>query len=170
MKRSLENDPRKRFSDAMAMESAFIRIRAKCLRFSSKASVTQARTVPLKPRDWRTVRRRQFVKEFGSVLETDFTCQKCDGPVSEAMGFCPWCGDDRTYFPDRTRLSQCCPRCNRGLKLDWSYCPWCRTKVRKRWKIPGVKETCTSCGWGVLSSYWSHCGWCGKALAAQRAA
>jgi serine/threonine-protein kinase len=212
LKRSLENDPRKRFSDAMAMESAFLRIRAKCLRFASKASVTQARTVPLKPRDWRTVRRRQFVKEFGSVLETDFTCQKCDGPVSEAMGFCPWCGDDRTYFPDRTRLSQCCPRCNRGLKLDWSYCPWCygggfelatqreysdsryvrgcqnsacdrkellpfmkycpwcRTKVRKRWKIPGVKETCTSCGWGVLSSYWSHCGWCGKALAAQRAA
>ena len=211
LKRSLENDPRKRFSDAMAMESAFLRIRARSLRHASRNMTGSVGNRSSSQRDWRTVRRRQFVREFGSRLETDFSCSKCEGPVSEAMSFCPWCGDDRTYFPDETRFPQCCPRCNRGMKLDWSYCPWCygggfelgshrefsdqryvgrcsnrsctrkellpfskycqwcRTKVRHTWEIPGVTERCHSCDWGIVSSYWNHCGWCGKGIAAKHA-
>jgi hypothetical protein len=44
------------------------------------------------------------------------------------------------------------------------YCPWCRRKVRRSWKIEGVKDRCPSCGWGVLRDYWDYCPWCGRSI------
>lgn len=125
LRRSMALDPRKRFQDARAMNSAYRRIRGKVLRFRQRRASEALEQVTVVKRDWRTVRRRQFLREYGAVLEADYSCRKCEGPVAESMTTCPWCGDDRTVHDGGTRYPQCCPRCERGMKLDWPYCPWC---------------------------------------------
>ncbi len=206
VRRSIEVEPRKRFRDAAQMLEAFRRVKPRSLLFAETGAIS--RKAPEREiRDWQDVRRRQFLRTYGAVLETNAVCRKCEGPVAESMTTCPWCGVARESIREATRFPAMCPRCGRGLKLDWvycpwcygpgfepqtsrqytdvryqarcpgenctrrslmpfmRYCPWCHRKVRKKWKIPGVSETCAACGWGVLREFWSYCPWCGKALA-----
>ncbi len=204
VRRAIEVDPYKRFPSAIAMLASLRRIKSRVLQHRGPRTVSSSRTES--KRDWRTVQRRQFQRLFGAALQTRHACSRCEGPVSEAMMYCPWCGQERARFDGESRFSQQCPRCYRGLKLDWSfcpwcygggfevatsrklsdvrysarcsnpncsrrqlmpfmrYCPWCRRKVMRKWKIPGSSDTCSSCGWGVVSEYWSYCPWCGKKL------
>ncbi len=203
LRRSLELDPKKRFRNAQQMLAGFQRIKNRAIR-KQRASISSRQTQT--KRDWKTLRFSQFRKQFGKSLETNCQCSKCQGPVSEPMICCPWCGDSRAVFKDVTSFPRCCPRCNRGLKLDWEYCPWCfgpgfevetsrqfpdsryaakcsspkcdrqslmpfmrycpwcRTKVRRKWKLAGTKDSCKSCGCGVAKEYWSFCPWCGKGM------
>lgn len=207
LRRAMEVDPRKRFPHAGTMLSAFEQCKPKALKRGSRGSSTSRRG---KQRDWRTIKHRQFQKQFGKALQTHFACSQCEGPMSEAMRACPWCGSDHSVHYAETDFPQQCPRCLRGLKLDWHfcpwcfgagfevsttrqyadarylplqtarcsnadcprkelmpfmrYCPWCRRKVRKKWKIPGSKQTCGSCGWGVVGEFWDFCSWCTKNL------
>jgi serine/threonine-protein kinase len=123
LRRAIEIDPRKRCANAGAMLAAFQRVKPRALKPRGKrsAAATNSRKRP----DWRTVRRRQFQRQFGKALETNHTCSQCAGPVSETMTTCPWCGVDRSVHEGETRFPQQCPRCHRGMKLDWAYCPWC---------------------------------------------
>ena len=204
VRKAMEVSPRKRYSDAGQMRGAFLRARTLALRYATVRQ--QQKTGGTKKRDWRLVRRQQFQREFGKLLEMRFECPKCGGPVAEPMQACPWCGAKRKMHREETRFPAQCPRCGRGMKLDWRYCPWCygpgfepttnrrysdtryrarcshsrcsrrelmpfmrycpwcRQKVRRTWKVPGSTDTCKSCGWGVLGSYWSHCPWCGSRL------
>lgn len=123
LRRAIQIDPRKRFANAGAMLSAFQRIRTRALKPRGKRSNGAASS--RKGPDWRTVRRRQFQRQFGKILETNHTCSHCEGPVSETMTTCPWCGADRSVHEGPTRFPQQCPRCHRGMKLDWTYCAWC---------------------------------------------
>jgi len=204
IRRSIEVDPRKRFESAVQMLGAFRRVKA---RAASPSAARRARSQNgAAVRDWKTVRRRQFMQQYGKLLDTRFKCCRCDGPVSESMQVCPWCGEKDPLPKGETAFPAQCTRCKRGMKLDWvycpwcygpgyephtsrelpdkryqakcsnpqctrkvlmpfmRYCPWCRSKVRRKWKIPEVKETCSSCGWGALSAFWSHCPWCGKRI------
>jgi hypothetical protein len=205
LRRALELDHRKRFDDAVRMAAAFRRLKPRALR--GAPARRQRRSKPKNSRtDWRTIRRRAFLKEYRSILEVRGTCGRCHGPVAETMRFCPWCGTMRRIAADKTRFRGRCPRCKRGMKTDWRfcpwcygpavnpqaiprysdvrytarcsnrscedgalmpfmrYCPWCRRKVRKAWKIEGVKDRCPSCGWGVLRDYWEYCPWCGRSV------
>jgi hypothetical protein len=76
-------------------------------------------------RDWRDIRQRQFLKQYGRQLETQLECGRCNGPVSEYMHTCPWCGVGMKVLHEETKFPSSCPRCKRGMKLDWQYCPWC---------------------------------------------
>ncbi|MEX0937615.1 MAG: serine/threonine-protein kinase [Pirellulales bacterium] len=207
LRKALEVDPRKRYADADQMLAALRRIKRRVLRQAGNSTGTKRQRDTTKNRDWKTVRRRQFQKQYGKLLHTHHHCKHCDGPVSEAMQACPWCGKPRRKHHGGTRFPAQCPRCERGLKLDWiycpwcfgagfepmsnrhfsdvrydarcanprctrkdlmpfmRYCPWCRTKVRRKWKIPGTSEKCQSCGWGVLSAFWRYCPWCAKTQA-----
>ena len=204
LKRTMELDARKRFRDAVQLEAAYDSIRSRAL----KAPTTTGTKAPKKPKtsDWRQVQKKEFLRLYGSDLEAIYECDKCHGPVSEAMHGCPWCGKHRTKHTDDTKFPQCCPRCHRGMKLDWvycpwcygggfepssdrqytdkryrskctnpgcerkllmpfmRYCPWCQTKVKRLWPLPGSKQSCQRCGWGVAGDYWSYCPWCTKAL------
>lgn len=208
MQRAMEIDPRKRYPHAGAMLAALERCKSKALKPDGRAASVSARGT--KKRDWRTVQRQQFQKQFGKTLDTHFECSQCEGPMSEAMHACPWCGADHSIHHGETDFPQQCPRCNRGLKLDWHfcpwcygagfevptnreyadnrylplsvarctktkcdrkelmpfmcYCPWCKGKVQRKWKIEGSKDTCISCGWGVVAGFWNHCAWCSKKL------
>lgn len=205
IRRAIEIDPRIRYHDAGQMLKAFQRVKARALRY--KGGRSSVRGKKKNKRDWRTVRHQQFQRHYGKALETRHRCKKCNGPVSETMKVCPWCGSSRKIYREKTNFPSQCPRCHRGMKLDWEYCPWChgagfqvratrdytdvryqarcnnpscsrkdlmpfmrycpwcRRKVKRKWKIPGSNEKCSSCGWGVLRAFWNHCPWCCKSLA-----
>ncbi|MHC4399500.1 MAG: protein kinase domain-containing protein [Planctomycetota bacterium] len=99
-------------------------------------------------------------------------CPRCRRGMKLDWSYCPWCfgpGFEVTTarrYSDKRYEGRCSnPECSRRLLMPFMrYCPWCRRKVRRNWKVPGSKETCSSCGWGVFRSYWDHCAWCGKRL------
>lgn len=58
-------------------------------------------------------------------LELIADCFRCNGPISEAMSFCPWCGTSENSFIEITRYPLVCPDCERGVRREWPMCPWC---------------------------------------------
>ena len=124
LKRSLELKPSRRFEDAGQMLAAYLRAKPKVLRHYTRTRRPKKanRTTT---RDWKAIRLHQFERQFGRLLNTHLKCRECEGPVSEFMLACPWCGDDRKILRDESTFPTVCRRCNRGTKLDWAYCPWC---------------------------------------------
>ena len=166
LRRAIEADPRKRYSDAVHMQSAFRRIRNRALRRKSSRRTVSGGGLTTK-RDWRTVRRRQFLKQYGQLLETFSRCTRCEAPVSERMSCCPWCGNDRSVHRGDTRFPTQCPRCYRGLKLDWRYCPWCygegfEVGTTRRYSDARYTARCTnsSCTRKELMPFMRYCPWC----------
>ena len=202
--KALSVEPRRRYADAGKMQKAF---RIARRRGAKKHSGKKPRS-PRKARQngWRSLQRREFTRRFGPVLATRHCCVRCQGPVSEAMTNCPWCGAARKLHRGDVAFPIRCPRCQRGMKLDWRYCPWCygpgfeqqgnRTysdrryearctnpacpredlmpfmrycpwchrKVKKPWRLPGAKDRCPRCKWGVAGEFWHYCPWCGRSL------
>jgi serine/threonine-protein kinase len=165
IRRSLEVDQKKRFRDASHMLAEFRRIKPRGIR-------KHAAAVPPKKQnnhDWRTLRHRQFKKQYGRTLGKLYACRKCHGLVSESMRCCPWCRDDRTRFPDDTSFPECCPRCLRGMKLDWRYCPWCygagfEVETNRQFKDARYSGRCqnTKCQRKSLMPYMRYCPWCSR--------
>jgi eukaryotic-like serine/threonine-protein kinase len=123
LRRSLEMKPAKRFENGEAMLTAYLRAKAKALRYASRP--TRRKSKSTTKRHWKEIRQQQFLKQFGKLLQTKHHCGRCGGPVSEAMHGCPWCGVERKVFRGETDFPAHCKRCRRGIKLDWHYCPWC---------------------------------------------
>ncbi len=97
-------------------------------------------------------------------------CRLCNRGVKLDWRFCPWCyspgvepAENRSYS-DKRYVARCSnPDCPDGrLMAFMRYCPWCHRKVRRKWKIPRSRETCSRCGWGVVRDFWEYCPWCGK--------
>jgi hypothetical protein len=204
VRKAMETSPRKRYGHGQQMQTAFHRAKTQALRLATVRRTQK--TGGTDRRDWQRLRRQQFKREFGAILDTRFQCPTCAGPVAETMQACPWCGAARKVHRENTAFPAQCPRCGRGMKLDWRYCPWCygpgfepakrrqysdkryearcanarcsrkdlmrfmrycpwcRRKVQRTWKIATSADTCPSCGWGVVRSYWSFCPWCGSKL------
>ena len=165
LRRAMEVDPYKRFPNAVAMLAALRRIKSRVLQTEGASTVSTSRTDS--KRDWRTLQRRQFQRLFGVALETRHNCSRCAGPVSEAMTYCPWCGQDRARFSGESRFPLQCPRCHRGLKLDWAYCPWCYGggfEVATSRKLSDVRYTarCANarCPRKQLMRFMRYCPWC----------
>jgi hypothetical protein len=163
LRRAMSVDPRKRFRDAVQMQSAYDAMRPRVLT-GTKSKVVRRRSS--KTRDWREVQRREFMRRFGAALEARHACHRCSGPVSEAMVGCPWCGTERARHRGGTRFPQQCPRCDRGLKLDWHYCAWCYgpgfeasdrrySDARYTAKCPNVR-----CSRRELMPFMRYCPWC----------
>ncbi|TWT99182.1 Serine/threonine-protein kinase PrkC [Botrimarina colliarenosi] len=166
LRRAIELEPNDRYANAAAMRSAWKRIGAKALSDASAASGRRRRTV-VSTQNWRTIQRSEFKRRFGAQLETRLTCHKCEGPVSEAMAFCPWCRAERARLQEETKFPQACPRCHRGMKLDWSYCPWCygpgfelsspREYTDKRYTAKCGNGDCDR---KLLMPWMRYCPWC----------
>ena len=124
LKRSLDLKPGRRYDDAGQMLAAFGRAKTKTIRHAAQRG-KKRKTKPPTKRHWKEIRHQQFLRQFGRALETRLECSRCEGPVSEPMHACPWCGISRKVIRDATPFPACCHRCLRGVKLDWAYCPWC---------------------------------------------
>ncbi len=100
------------------------------------------------------------------------SCPRCRRGMKADWRFCPWCygpgfevTSNRVYSDVRYDGRCANSRCTRKQLMPFMrYCPWCRTKVRRKWKVPGSHQKCSACDWGVFSSYWSYCPWCGKRI------
>ncbi len=164
LRRALSVDPKRRFADAQVMLRAFRRIKPRLLRLARRRSSAEA-TGP----DWKEVRTRQFLRRFGSVLETRHHCTACQGPVSESMQACPWCGKVRPMHTGSTRFPVSCPRCHRGLKSDWRYCPWCygpgfEPASARNYPDRRYIARCSSpvCKRKELMAFMRYCPWCNR--------
>jgi len=165
LRKAIEVDPRRRFADAEQMQSAFRRVKSRALKHQAARSTRKR--APAAVQDWQTVRRLQFQRQFGSLLETRFDCRRCGGPVAEAMTACPWCGAARHVHPHATRFPTRCPRCGRGLKLDWAYCPWCygpgfEATTAREYSDVRYQARCANpqCSRKVLMPFMRYCPWC----------
>lgn len=165
LQKSLQVYPSKRYRDANQMLAAFEGIKIKTRPTTQRKQSASNKTSS--QRDWRAVRFQQFKQSFGRQLETRHTCQKCNGPVSEFMRTCPWCGVARATHKEATRFPARCPRCLRGVKLDWHYCPWCygpgfETPALRRYPDKRYTAQCgnPSCGRRDLMPFMKYCPWC----------
>ena len=171
LRRCLAVREKDRFKDGVALYNAFLRIKKGAL-------LPARRSVRPPPREshppsgrksqvqWKSVRFREFQKQFGRLLEAKSNCSKCRGPVSETMRHCPWCGDTREVHDGDVNFPSRCGRCERGAKNDWKYCAWCygpafdtvssRTYSDVRYDRHCANARCQ----GELMPFMRYCPWC----------
>jgi serine/threonine-protein kinase len=102
-----------------------------------------------------------FRKRYGKALETRYDCHACDGPISESMRHCPWCGTTQNSFAEVTSFPLVCPDCERGVRSEWGACPTCRTgRFEPNGRpIPGeatAERHCTRPGCGAPIQRFMH--------------
>jgi hypothetical protein len=167
IRRAIELDAHKRFRDARQMLAAFKRIRSPAK--AGTGAKTRTTKTQVTTGNWQTIRRKEFQRRFGKLLETYSVCAWCEGPVSEAMQACPWCGKQRRIQQDDTRFPLNCPRCRRGLKSDWHYCPWCYgagfdVNGSRAYSDRRYVARCDnpSCSRRQLMPFMRYCPWCNR--------
>lgn len=166
LRRAIEIEPRKRFKDAQQMYRVLQRIKPKSLGYRAGAPKRKMRKSE-SDADWRSFQRKQFSRQYGKALDSRYSCRRCDGPVSEAMQYCPWCRLKRIKHDGDTRFPQQCPRCCRGLKADWEYCPWCygsgfQVHATREYGDKNYSGRCANakCKRKQLMPFMRYCPWC----------
>jgi serine/threonine-protein kinase len=107
-----------------------------------------------------------FRRRFGSALQLHYDCFRCGGPISEAMGHCPWCGTRDNSLREVTRLPLVCPACEHGARPEWDACPWCFVgrfvgNGRKPPRDPAAERECSRRGCeGQLQPFMRYCPLC----------
>ena len=165
LQKSIQLDPKQRFADAQVMQAAFERLQSHARRQLNGRRKT-SRSASAYNVSWQQIRWREFTRRFGKQLETRHKCRHCDGPVSESMQACPWCGMDNPTRGAESRMASSCPRCERGVKNDWDYCSWCYgpgfvEETTRRYPDKRYVATCENkrCG-GPLMPFMRYCPWC----------
>ena len=164
LKKAIQIDPKRRYRDAVQMQMAFGRAQSHV----RKQKRAKQKSVARRGTSWRQLQWREFQSHFKQVLDTRHSCRRCEGPVSESMQCCPWCGFDNPARGSESRMPSSCPRCERGVKNDWDYCAWCygpgfeeesaRTYPDKRYTARCESERCR----GPLMPFMRYCPWCRK--------
>lgn len=121
LKKSIQLDPNRRYKNAVAMHADFERVTSS----ARKQKRPRAKNGVKRNPSWRQMQWRQFQRRYKTQLDTRYHCRRCEGPVSESMQACPWCGFEHPSRGAETRMPAHCPRCERGVKNDWDYCAWC---------------------------------------------
>ena len=160
LKRAIQLDPKKRYRNAIQMQSDFERIKSHTRRQK------RVRNRNGSGASWRQMQWREFQRRFGKTLDTRHQCRRCEGPVSESMRACPWCGIDHPSRGCESKLPSSCPRCERGVKNDWDYCAWCYgpgfvEETTRRYADKRYTSRCsnTRCR-GPLMPFMRYCPWC----------
>ncbi len=165
LQRSMEVDHRKRFADAVRMASVYRRLKPRALR--ATASRRRKNSNHRKRTDWRTLRRKEFLRGYRKKLEIGGKCHRCHGPISETMQSCPWCGVKHRVAKEENRFKHKCPRCKRSLKSDWRFCPWCygpavNCDAEPRYSDRRYVAHCANarCEGKELMPFMRYCPWC----------
>ena len=162
LRKAIQLDPSKRYRDAVLMRAEFEKLHSHTRR--------QKRARPKKNgssgSSWRQLQWREFQRRYRKILQTSHQCRRCEGPVSESMQACPWCGFDNPARGSESLFASTCPRCERGVKNDWNYCSWCygpgfveetsRRYPDKRYAARCGNKRCR----GPLMPFMRYCPWC----------
>jgi hypothetical protein len=182
LRRALQVDSKARFADAGRMLSAFLAAKSKSLRLVNRKANARAErasrngkatTRGVTSRDWKTVRLRQFRREFGKQLAARGDCPRCEGPIAESMAWCPWCRHRIRSWPlaakptARAATGTRCARCRRGVRADWRFCPWCwggliGPSSSRPSRDPHYLSLCRGprCTRRLLLPFMRYCPWC----------
>ena len=162
LRKAIQLDPAKRYRDAVQMQSDFERSQS----HARKQKRPKAKNGSRQGTSWRQLQWREFQRQFRKVLDTRHDCRRCEGPVSESMQACPWCGFDNPARGSESRMPSSCPRCERGVKNDWNYCAWCfgsgfveeatRHYPDKRYTARCANRRCRE----PLMPFMRYCPWC----------
>ncbi|MBE7463745.1 MAG: protein kinase [Planctomycetes bacterium] len=163
LRRALEVEEHKRFIDCAQMLSVFKRLKRNA---QATGKVRRKRRREARAVDLDAVRRRSFLKHYGRELNTTGSCPKCEGPISERMLGCPWCGHAPKISGAATRFPARCKRCKRGVKLDWKFCAHCYgaaigPRSDRRYSDREYAARCAepACR-GPLLPFSRYCPWC----------
>jgi len=103
----------------------------------------------------------------GATTTMPAHCPRCERGVKSDWDYCAWCygrgfeTETNRRYPDKRYVARCAnSRCREPLMRFMRYCPWCRSKVKRPWKIPGSKDKCHACHWGIAKEFWNYCAWC----------
>jgi serine/threonine-protein kinase len=162
LKKAIQLDPAKRYRDAVQMQSAFEQLQS----HARRQKRSRARSDRKAGTTWRGMQWREFQRQYKRVLDTRHQCRRCEGPVSESMQGCPWCGIDNPARGSESSMPSSCPRCERGVKNDWDYCPWCygpgfEEETTRRYPDKRYTNRCSNkrCR-GKLMPFMRYCPWC----------
>ena len=162
LRKAIQLDPAKRYRTAVQMNADF----EKADSHARKQKRPRAKNGSRRGSSWRQMQWREFQRQFKQQLDTRHQCRRCEGPVSESMQACPWCGFDNPARGSETPMPAHCPRCERGVKNDWDYCAWChgpgfveeatRHYPDKRYTAKCANERCG----GPLMPFMRYCPHC----------
>lgn len=162
LRKAIQLDPSKRYRDAVQMQAAFERLHSHARRQKRAKLKNGGRSGS----SWRQMQWREFQRKYRKVLGTSHHCRRCEGPVSESMQACPWCGFDNPARGSESLFASTCPRCERGAKNDWNYCSWCYgpgfvEETSRRYPDKRYTSRCSSsrCR-GPLMPFMRYCPWC----------
>lgn len=166
LKNAIQLDPAKRYPTAIEMHADFERLKSHARKQKRPRRRNGKGNGKGYGTSWRQLQWRQFQRQFKKVLDTRHHCRRCEGPVSESMQACPWCGIDTPARGCESSLPSSCPRCSRGVKNDWNYCAWCYgpgfVEETTR-EYPDMRYTArcsnTRCR-GNLMPFMRYCPWC----------
>ena len=163
LKRAIQLDPSHRYRDAIQMYAAFQKLQSRSRRQRRSRSKSASGKIGT---SWRQIQWREFQRRYRKELDTRCQCRRCEGPVSESMQACPWCGIDNPTRGCEPQMPANCPRCERGVKLDWDYCAWCygpgfEAETARRYPDKRYVGRCSNkrCG-GPLMKFMRYCPWC----------
>ena len=163
LRKAIQLDPADRFRNAIQMQAEFERLHSHARKQRRSG---RSKRLPRQGASWRQMQWREFQRQFRSALDTRHQCRRCEGPVSESMHACPWCGFDNPARGCSSKMPAHCPRCERGVKNDWDYCAWCygpgfvaesdRFYPDKRYTSRCANARCRE----PLMPFMRYCPWC----------
>jgi serine/threonine-protein kinase len=124
LRKAAQFDPNRRFPDAVALHQALERAFERVDAAPRRRSPRRRRKREAAPSSL-AVQAEAFRRAHGKGLELRFSCHRCDGPIGEAMNYCPWCGTSENSFRQVTSSPLVCPECEKGVRPEWNACPWC---------------------------------------------
>ena len=166
LRRAIQLDPADRYRNAIEMYAAFEKVQSRARRQRRDRIRNGTKKPARRGASWRELRWREFRRQYRKSLPTPHQCRHCEGPVSENMQACPWCGFDNPARGASTSMPAYCPRCERGVKADWDYCAWCygrgferettRRYPDKRYVGRCSNKRCRE----PLMAFMRYCPWC----------
>jgi hypothetical protein len=132
IRKGLQLDLKKRWMNGIVFHRALVAAIERGKRHARKQARTRSKKAPTASRPKQTVdpfklETAWFRKNHGKAFDARFDCHACDGPISESMTHCPWCGTTRNSFREITSFPLVCPDCERGVRAEWRACPKCST-------------------------------------------
>ena len=105
LKKAIQLDPTKRFTNAIQMYAAFEKLHTRARRQRQRGTKKKVKIAT----SWRQIRWREFQRQYKKQLDTRHQCRRCEGPVAESMQACPWCGFDNPTRGSQTTMPADCP-------------------------------------------------------------
>jgi serine/threonine-protein kinase len=166
LRKAAEFDPRRRYVDAVAFSEALEKAFARWSEPAPSSAARRRRRKKAPAPSPLTVQAEAFRRAHGKALGLRYRCHRCDGPIAEAMGFCPWCGSAENSYAELTREALICPECEKGVRPEWTACPWCyKGRLQGNGRRPPfdreAERGCTTRGCeGQLRPFMRYCPLC----------